>query len=280
MNDLLACKGAVFNTGKGVCPYKPENIEAMILTMKDKTITVSTFDANFEEMIHADRPNRIYPIGGISEYAPSGGEAQSSAVGYGPSKFTGYSTYMEAWTLDQRYLSIVKNLLRINVPMRVFLIDKNNVVYGEDAGNGKIRGFLLSDIYPSGQTYNSSGAQASIIVNLSYKDVEAIWSNTVRLQSSIDLVSLADGLTWVSLVSTGTNKYKLKDYDEGTDITVFYGALLASTTAWNNVTAATYDATTEELTLTPTAGMTPSLKRPSELFALSTPVKGIEQWTS
>lgn len=85
--DYRQCPGvATFNTGNSVCVLDPGKVKAIILVMHGyklpKTLTADALEA----ACHADRPGRIFPIKTIVEYAPSGGEAQTSATGYGPTK--------------------------------------------------------------------------------------------------------------------------------------------------------------------------------------------------
>ena len=82
------CGSEIFNTGTSKCPFVPDYIKAIILTPVGMTFKISDFDTKLGEYAHADRPNRVYPISTIAEYATSGGEAQTSATGYGSSKIS------------------------------------------------------------------------------------------------------------------------------------------------------------------------------------------------
>lgn len=93
--DYRKCPGvATFNTGSSVCVLDPGKIKAIILTIHGHKIPTEKTAEAFEKACHADRPGRIFPIKTIVEYAPSGGEAQTSATGYGPTKITSYSAKM------------------------------------------------------------------------------------------------------------------------------------------------------------------------------------------
>lgn len=270
------CGSEVFNTGSSKCPFSPDYIKVILLTPDDMSISLADFETELEKMIHANRPNRVYPVGLIAEYAPSGGDAQTSRQGYGASQITGYSELIETWTLEHYDEGLYANLMKLkNERMRAIFIDKNNVVYAMQDGDSSIKGFKISSIYPSGQRFKTSSADASMSINLVYEDVEKAFTNSKSVMSDIDLVDSAKGLVWVDVVSV-SGGYKVVEHYGGYDMTEMYGTLLGEVDVWDNVTAATYDAATAILTITPTSGKQPLLKSPADLFTAG--IKGIEQW--
>lgn len=274
------CGSEIFNTGSSKCPFTPDFIKAMILTPAGMTFNIADFDTKLPEYAHADRPNRIYPVSTIAEYATSGGEAQTSATGYGSSKITGYSELIETYTMNDYDEGLRTNLMKLkNESMRVIFIDKNNVVYGESTDTeGNFMGYELGAVYPGGQRFKSSGDNASLTINLVYKDVEKAWMNAVSFTSDIDILDEASGLVWVDVKRLGSegNKYKVVEHYGGFDLTEMYGTLLSKSDVWNNVTAVTYNPDDGTLSITPSSGSVPSLKRPSQLYESG--VKFIEQW--
>ncbi|MDD6210510.1 MAG: hypothetical protein PUB21_07900 [Bacteroidales bacterium] len=274
------CGSEKFNTGVSNCPFQKRNIKAVILTTLNMVIKLDELETKLPELIHADRPDRVYPISNIAEYAPSGGEGQTGAVGYGPSKFTGFSPLVEVWSLEERYDGLFKNILRLgNDRMRVIYVDENNVIYAERYGEDSIRGVEMASIYAGGQQFPSSGATAGMTITFTYKDTKKSWMNMEAIESDADILDMCKGLLWVTVKNVEGSKYKILERDNANlDITDSYGPLLASQEAWNNVTAATYNSADQTLSLTPTSGQTPTLKSPAELYALSNPVKYIEQW--
>ena len=270
------CGSEIFNTGTSQCPFVPDYIKAIILTPADMEIEISDFDTKLGEMAHANRPNRVYPIATVAEYAASGGEAQTSKVGYGPSQITSYSELVETYTMEHPDEGLRVNLMKLkNENMRAIFIDKNNVVYGE-AGltNGKFKGYEIGSVYPGGVRFKTSSENASLTVNLVYKDVENAWSNAISFTCDSDVLNEAKGLVWVDIKLISGSKYKVVEKYGGFDLTEIYSELLKETTAWNNATAVTYNAADGTLTIT---GDNPSLKTPSELYDLG--IKGIEQWS-
>lgn len=281
MKKYRDCGSEIFNTGSSKCPFVPDYVKAIILTPEDMVIKDDELEEKLEEMIHADRPGRIYPIGPIAEYAPSGGEAQTSKQGYGPSQITSYSELIEAWTLENYDEGLLANLMKLkNERMRALFVDKNNVVYGQHDTDTTIKGYLMSSIYPSSvQRFKTSGDNASMAVSLVYDDVEKAWMETKSLQGETDLVEKAKGLVWVDIVKveSGGSSYKVVEHYGRYDLTTVYGSLLAKTEGvWAGVSAAQYNAADGTLSLT--SSSTPTLLSPAQLFTAG--IKGIEQWKS
>lgn len=281
MKKYRDCGSEIFNTGSSKCPFVPDYVKAIILTPEDMVIKDDELEEKLEEMIHADRPGRIYPIGPIAEYAPSGGEAQTSKQGYGPSQITSYSELIEAWTLENYDEGLLANLMKLkNERMRALFVDKNNVVYGQHDTDTTIKGYLMSSIYPSSvQRFKTSGDNASMAVSLVYDDVEKAWMETKSLQGETDLVEKAKGLVWVDIVKVGSGEssYKVVEHYGRYDLTTVYGSLLAKTEGvWAGVSAAQYNAADGTLSLTNSS--TPTLLSPAQLFTAG--IKGIEQWKS
>lgn len=281
MKKYRDCGSEIFNTGSSKCPFVPDYVKAIILTPEDMVIKDDELEEKLEEMIHADRPGRIYPIGPIAEYAPSGGEAQTSKQGYGPSQITSYSELIEAWTLENYDEGLLANLMKLkNERMRALFVDKNNVVYGQHDTDTTIKGYLMSSIYPSSvQRFKTSGDNASMAVSLVYDDVEKAWMETKSLQGETDLVEKAKGLVWVDIVKVGSDgsSYKVVEHYGRYDLTTVYGSLLAKTEGvWAGVSAAQYNAADGTLSLT--SSSTPTLLSPAQLFTAG--IKGIEQWKS
>lgn len=281
MKKYRDCGSEIFNTGSSKCPFVPDYVKAIILTPEDMVIKDDELEEKLEEMIHADRPGRIYPIGPIAEYAPSGGEAQTSKQGYGPSQITSYSELIEAWTLENYDEGLLANLMKLkNERMRALFVDKNNVVYGQHGTDTTIKGYLMSSIYPSSvQRFKTSGDNASMAVSLVYDDVEKAWMETKSLQGETDLVEKAKGLVWVDIVKVGSDgsSYKVVEHYGRYDLTTVYGSLLAKTEGvWAGVSAAQYNAADGTLSLT--SSSTPTLLSPAQLLAAG--IKGIEQWKS
>lgn len=276
MKEFITCGSTNVNTGISPCRIDPAYIDVIILTDYMTQIPIENFEEELEKLIHADRPNRVYPIPDVAEYAPSGNEGQTSAVGYGPSEFSGYSALSETWSLSFRDEGLYINLQQLKSSrMRAIFVDRDNRVYAIKGDEGKIMGYELSNIFPQGQRFKSSGSNPTLDVILNYKNYSREAEKAIVKQAETDIAEKAVGLIWVELVKKDAG-YKLRTKVEQLDVTNRYGKLLEATEAWNNVTAVTYDADTDYLVLTAEADKTPSLKSPSKLYELG--IKNIEEW--
>ena len=214
------------------------------------------------------------------EYAPSGGEANKSAVGYGPNKITSYSAKDDVWTVDEYDASLKANIMAAKgVAFDAYFVDENNVVYGMNDGTGALAGIPLSGVYPGGQDWDSSGTEANLTIGTMFKDYEKYVKNADYKVYKFDVVEALKGLVYVELVrlDSGENNYKLKEHFGGLDVTSFFGSALSegATTCFDGqVTAVKY----ENGNLVITATGTPSLKSPAVLQENG--VVGIEQWPS
>lgn len=245
MTKYRECPGtSTFNTGNSVCPLDPGKIKAIILTIHGHKLPSDLTAEALETACHADRPDRIFPIKTIVEYAPSGGEAQTAAVGYGPTKVTGYSARSDVWTLEDFYSSLQANLaMAKNVAFDAYFVDENNVIFGQKDDTDELAGIPLSGVYPGGQPWDSSGTDASLTITTMFKDWEKYLKNADFIQADFDVVDALRGLVYVDLVADGAEgKYKLVEHFGGLNITSYYGDLLASqaTKALPSATGVTY----------------------------------------
>ena len=206
----------------------PGKIKAIILTIHGHKIPTEKTAEAFEKACHADRPGRIFPIKTIVEYAPSGGEAQTSATGYGPTKVTGYSAKNDVWTLQDYDASLKANIMAAkNVAFDAYFVNENNIVFGMNDGTEDLAGIPLSGVYPGGQDWDSSGTEANLTIATMFKDYEKYVKNADVRAYDFDVVDALKGLVYVDLVSTESNKYKLIEHFGKLDITEYYGELLA-----------------------------------------------------
>lgn len=272
--DYRKCPGsATFNTGNSVCVLDPGKVKAIILAIHGHKIPSVKSAEEFEKACHADRPNRIFPLKTIVEYAPSGGEAQTSATGYGPTKVTSYSAKADVWTLQDYDASLKANIMSAKgVAFDAYFVDENNVIYGINDGTEILAGIPLSGIYPGGQDWDSSGTEANLTVATMFKDYEKYVKHADITTCDFDVVESLKGLVYVDLVSSTSNKYKLVEHFGKLDITEYYGQLITSgaTTVLPEATGVSYS--DGEIT----AQGTVKLAKPSVLQGAG--ITGIEAW--
>lgn len=272
---IRQCPGVSdFNTGISVCPLDPGKIKAVILTMHGKKLPSTLTAEEMTKACHADRPDRIFPLKTIVEYEPSGGEAETSTTGYGPTKITGYSAKTDTFTLSDYDMSLKANLMAAkNTAFDAYMVDENNVIYGMNDGTDQLAGIPLSGVYPGGQDWDSSGTEANLTFTLMYKDYEQYAKNADLVQCDFDVLNSLTGLVYVEFKNTGSTKYKLVEHFGGLDITSYYGELLqtSASTALPSATSVSY----ADGVLTIGSGST-SLAKPSVLQDEG--ILGIEQW--
>lgn len=276
-SDIRRCGGASgFNTGMTYCPLQPDKVAGVILTIHGKKLPKELTAESLEAACHADYPDRIYPITGFSEYAVSGGEANTTENGYAGSEITGYSARTDTFTLEKFNLAL-QALLAANkdTVFDMYVFDKNNVIYGEDDGTDELAGSKLSGVYPTGQEFTSSGQKAYLAFNAMYADTEKMLKNRSVKTADVNLENVLKGLNYVEFVpvSGNENGYYLVDHFDRTDLTAYYGSLLSENASkvLDGATAISY----ANGVLTSTGG-TPKLKPASVLQANK--IIGIEQW--
>lgn len=275
-NDIRSCGSASgFNTGQNYCPFQPGKVKGLILTIHGKKLPKELTAESLEQACHADYPERIYPIMGISEYAVSGGDANTSENGYAGSEITGYSARTDTFTLAKFNLSLQANLVANKSTLfDMYVILEDNIIWGMDDGSDTLAGHPLSGVYPTGQQFTSSGQKAFLAFNAMYSDIENSMKKATIKQVNINLETSLKGLSYVDFVPTGAgqNTYKMVDHFDRTDITPYYGAQLSekATTVITGVTGMEYS----NGVLTATGG-TPTLKLPSVLQTNG--ILGIEQ---
>lgn len=278
MRKIRKCTSAELNVGVSKCQLDFGKIKgAIIMEHGQKLPSDLTSDA-LEELCHADRPERAYPVFTFVEYAKEGGEAQVSAVGYGGNAVTNLNARIDTFTLDKFSEMLNSSLLKaMNTKLDVYYFDEKNVIYGVNDGTDILAGIPMSTIYPKATPHPTSSAKATMDVCFCLEDVQDAEENFDFAQLDFDPKMFAVGLTPVELVVTSGSKYKIVEKVGGYDRTAEFGDALktAAATAMDGVTAIAYDETTEELTLTLTEGATPKLKKPSALYKID--IKGIEQ---
>lgn len=280
MSRIRTCAGNSFFTGKSVCEIDYDKIKSLILMKHGVKLTYTSAET-IRTACHADVPNRAYGFPVIINWEPNGGEAQTSQVGYGPTYYNGMSARNDALTLDKfRHYQRASILKNVEETFDMYIIDKMNNIYGLNDGTDTIAGIPVT-IYPSGNDHPGASDKESLVLNVVYEDVEEYMMNLDVVHVDFRVSPAVYGLMPVTLEETETSgSYKLVEYYGKGDATAKYGTALATaaTTAMNNVTAATYNATSNVLELTVSSGQTPSLKAASVLCGAG--IYGIEPYSA
>lgn len=269
---------AGFNTGMSRAQTPRGKVKGLILVERGNVLPSNLTSELLELAFHADVPKRAYPVRLIDEYAPSGGEANVTQQGYGSNKITGYSAFNEAYTTDVPDGGLRANVL--NASGRAFdmyIVTEHGLIFGQLNDKGVLGGIPLAGIHVGGQSFDSSGQAANLVLTALYKDVEKYWKNEGQCFCQFDVVDALNGIVCVDLIKMEEGKYKIREHYGRLDVTRYYADLLTGTNAskvWDGVTAMTY--TDGYLVATPASGVgVVSLKAPSVLQAAG--VTGIEQ---
>lgn len=273
--DYRLCGGSAagFNTGQNFCPLQPGKAKAVILVYHGKKLPKDLTAESLEKACHADGQDRIFPILGISEYATSGGEATTSENGYAGTSITGYSARTDTFTLSKYNMSLQANLVSNKATtFDMYVVDENDVIYGIDDASDSLAGIPLTGVYPTGQPFSSSGQVAYLAFNALYADIEAYMKNASAKGATFNVPGALTGLVYAEFIQVGEGKYKLVDHYDRTDLTSYYGSLIAekASTVLTSGSSASYS----DGVLTITGE--PKLAVPSVLQENG--IIGIEQW--
>lgn len=275
MRKTRICDSAEMNTGGSACSVDWGKNKGAIIVEHGKKLPADLTPEKLAELCHADRPDRIYPILTFVEYAKSGGEAQVSAVGYGPNQYNGLNAQTDTFTLARFDEMLNAELLRCaNKQWDVYYWDSNKMLIGYNDGTDELAGIPMSAIYPGSTPYSTSGAKSSMTVNFAHLDAEDSQLNFDYTKLDFNPANVVKGLTEVVLEEVSENTYKIIEVVGGYDRTAeFITAITsAATEVFEGVTSAT-ESESGLITLVPGEG-TLGIKHPSVLFTKD--VKWIE----
>lgn len=287
MRELRECESSQLYTGVSKCPPEFDNMKGAILVKPGTKLPAKLTASKLEELVHADRPDRVYGIVRFVEYAENGGDVQSSANGYDGESPSGVNARRDTFTLNRFYPELDASLTKsYNEPWDVYFFDGNNFLYGLNDGSDVLAGYPMTSVYSDSTPFNTSGAKATMSVNFSHEDAKRAKTDFDYVKLSFNPLKCILGLTPVRMEAIEINKngmsgtgsdYKIYEKIGGNDVTAIYGPLIATShedvlTGTN--TSVSYDSVYNTLMVTSTAG-TVRLKEPSVLFENG--IKGIEQ---
>ena len=268
MGYFRTCESNKLNTGQSACPITYADVIGAIIASKGVKLPAELTREKFEELCHADRPERIYPIGIFTNFAKNGGEPQVNTEGYGAPSVTGLNARTDTATMARFSQQLNAALLRtMDVPFDVYYVDKNNKIYGYNDGTEELADQAMSCIYPTAIPHPTDSAKASLTVSFCFEDPQDAMQYLDFRQLGFSVKNVLKGLTDVVLDKQEANKYKLLEKIGKYDLTPLYGDIIAKAAAevLNGATSATY--ADGILTVVPAdGGGTVSLKAPSVLF--------------
>lgn len=276
MIKLRSCSSSQLNTGVSKCPPDFGKMKGAILVEPGTKLPAELTAETLEKLVHADRPERVYGIATFVEFAPNGGEVQTSANGYGPEQITGLSARRDNFTLNKYYPELHASLTKThNKEWDVYFFDENYRLYGINDGSDTLAGFPMDNVYSDATPVPTSSEQATMSVNFSYKDAKEAATNFDYVQLDFNPLKVTLGLTAVKLAKVEENEYKLYEVTGRYDVTSIYGPLLttAGQAAFDGTSSAvTYNESTKTMTITSSGEV--KLKSPKVLY--DNEIKGIE----
>lgn len=267
MRNIRTCESALLNTGGSTCQIDWGRVKGCIIVEKGQKLPAELTKETLEELCHADRPGRVYPIPSFVEYAKNGGEPQVNAVGYGPSQYNGMSAETETFTLPKFDETLNAKLLQAATKEWDVYFYDDKFLYGYNDGTDILAGMSMSTIYPAVTPFSTSSSKSTMTVSFCHTDIEDLLTHIDFVKLNFNIKNGLKGLTEVSLVSKEANKYKLIEKIGGYDLTPLHGGAIAkaATEVLNGATSATY--ADGILTVVPAGdGGTISLKAPSVLY--------------
>lgn len=266
MRKTRNCEAAEMNTGGSACKVDWGKIKGCILVEHGVKLPDDITPETLSEMCHADRPDRCYPIHTFVEYAKNGGEAQVSAVGYGPNQYNGLSAQTDTFTLARFDEMLNAQLLRCaSKQWDVYFWDNNKMLIGYNDGTDVLAGIPMSSVYPGSTPFSTSGAKSSMTVNFAHLDAEDSQLNFDYVKLDFNPAAVVQGLTEVMLVEETSNKFKIVECIGGYDRTAEFASAMSTgaTQIFTGVTSASYSDGC--LTITPSTGAV-TIKSPSVLY--------------
>lgn len=281
MRPIRTCEDTHLNTGLSKCPVDFARMKGAIIVPYGTKLPAKLSIEDLTKLAHADEHERIYGIGGFCEYALEGGEAQTSAVGYGGLQVTGYSDRTDTFTLDKNYPELHSSLTRCSgMKWGAYFYDEKNYIYGLDDGTDVLAPFPMMTIHSNSTPYPTSSAKSTMTVKFCHENAREAIENADYAKLGFNPQRAILGLTAVKLVKVSDtgNEYKLLEKIGGYDLTPTFGPLIAeSPSSITGATASTYNAEKKTLTLTISGSTTdaPKLKAPKTL--LESGIEGIEE---
>jgi len=231
--------------------------------------------------IYANSTDRIFPIHNISNLEASGGDPVVSKGGYGGQRVVKHDSYSEKYRVDKAGMWFFREMIKLTGGnYRAILLDSEGNAILTKVGD-EYAGISMSDIVPDGTRANGTDPALNYIT-LYYTDKANYLKNVEAVKTGSDSSILTDelqGLIGVTLVASAGKKINIVDSDSGADYGLAFGSALAVVGAWvgdNTISTVVYSAVDNSYAFTGTSLTKVRLASASALYALATPVEGIE----
>lgn len=287
------------NTGTDSCALDFSQINGFIITPESKAYTMNyATDAAFLTALKADtllasKSARIYPYFRVLECTDNTADVTVQSSMFGKHIHSELNPPMLQFRLAERGINQVQQMFRFmgNNGLRMFLTDKNGVVFGQKNASGQFMGYSIDlnamlkqkdGMNATPKMLNVYFKEEDVLINPDKFSFYAFDSGTVLKD---ELSGVHDVLLTLVSASTSSIVIKVQRRDNLKDLGIDYATalaqagayllVLASTGAAVTVSTSTYSATAGTITLAgtfTTALHYLSLKDPTALAALATPL--------
>jgi len=287
------CTDRYGNTGIPNCTIDPKEIVGAFLLPEGKVftaanvLTASAFITELQTLMTKEASSeRAFPIFLFEALTDNSEDIVKTTLGYGNTVVTRDGKYNWAFQFVKGGMMYSKSLRKFNYARdrKVLFIDKENVVYGVDAGSGTMRGFALDYIHTKPLKLNDGAAQAQYMIEFALTDAAELNDEVVFVDLQTDAQASFPGILDVELLNiadaAATIDIKVQTLYGKVNLGDEYSTEIAAAAAWLVTKAGTpvvpdsvaWQATTEDFRITlttPTGAHIFSLEDPATLDGLS-----------
>lgn len=220
-NIISSCATDNPLTGNASCDRLEGLTDMLILTDVNARYPIDpeAFNEGLQEWINTSGTMRMMPVKNIWNDTVSGGEINTSQVGYGPITPTGLSAASSEFQIGAG-LCFYKELSRANKnKYRVFRIDKEGYIYGTVkvvAGESYFVGFEAT-VFARTTKATDDSTEGGVFLYVSYS---ANYENEMKNVNAFQVNNIPDGLIGVTLQKgAGAGQVKVISSCAGSDVT-------------------------------------------------------------
>lgn len=287
------CTDRYGNTGIPTCTIDPKEIVGAFVLPEGKVfttahvLTAAAFIAELQVLMTKEASSeRGFPIFLFEGLTDNSEDLVKATLGYGNTEVVRDGKYNWTFQFVKGGMMYSKSLRKFNYAKnrRVLFIDKENVVYGVDAGSGTMRGFTVDYIHTKPLKLNDGSAQAQYMIEFALTDAAELNDEVVFIDLQTDAQASLPGILDVELLNiadaAATIDIKVQTLYGKVNLGDEYSTEIAAAGAWLITKASVpvvpvsvaWQAATEDFRITlttPTGAHVFSLEDPAALDALS-----------
>ena len=201
------------NTGIPTCIIDPKEIVGAILLPSDQVfsaanvLTASAFITELQTLSMDEHPeDRIYPIFRFEEITDNSEDIVKTTLGYGSTEVTRDGKYNWTFRFTKGGMMYNKSLRKFNHAddRTVLFVDKNNRVYGVDAGSGTMRGFTLEYVHTKPWKIADGSNSTMYTIEFSMAKASELNDDIVFIDAATDIEVDVPGILDIELIEVST----------------------------------------------------------------------------